>query len=45
LKSIKWPNGEKLAEGIKKLFAREPEREWRNHIEAVASRIKDEGEP
>ena len=45
LKAIKRPSGEKLAKGIKELFAREPEREWRNHIEAVASRIKDEGTP
>jgi DNA topoisomerase 6 subunit A-like protein len=33
---IKLPNGAKLAREIAKLFKRQPDLEWRDHIEAVA---------
>ena len=33
---IEKPNGEALADGIKDLFEQEPDREWRDHIEAEA---------
>ena len=33
---IKTPDGAKLARDIAKLFKREPDAEWRDHIEAVA---------
>ena len=31
------PGGTTLAEGAKKLFKRQPDRSWRDHIEAVAT--------
>jgi hypothetical protein len=34
--SIKTPKATTLAKDIRKLFKREPDREWRDHIEAVA---------
>ena len=34
--TIEKPNGEALADGIKDLFEQEPDREWRDHIEAEA---------
>ena len=33
---IKTPDGAKLARDIAKLFKRQPDAEWRDHIEAVA---------
>jgi len=33
---IKVPNGRKLARDIAKMFERQPDQEWRAHIEAVA---------
>jgi hypothetical protein len=33
---IEKPDSATLAEGIRCLFQQEPEREWRDHIEAVA---------
>jgi hypothetical protein len=35
--TIEKPTGEVLAKGIGQLFARERDRDWRDHIEAVAS--------
>ena len=35
--AIKKPSGATLAKGIKRLFKREPDREWRDHIEAIAA--------
>ena len=35
--AIKRPTGNNLTRGIKSLFKHEPEREWRDHIEAVAA--------
>jgi hypothetical protein len=35
--AIKKPTGAALAEGVKQLFEREPDREWRDHIEAEAT--------
>jgi hypothetical protein len=44
LKTIKCPNGAALVKGIKDMFKRSPEREWRNHIETVvAERTKKHG--
>jgi hypothetical protein len=37
LDAIKRPSGEILTEGIKRLFDDAPEREWRDHVEAVAT--------
>ena len=34
--AIKTPDGAKLARDIARLFKRQPDREWRDHIEAVA---------
>jgi hypothetical protein len=34
--AIKKPAAAALVKGIKQLFQREPDREWRDHIEAVA---------
>ena len=36
--AIEKPNGEALAEGIEDLFEKEPDREWRDHIEAEAKK-------
>ena len=38
LRKIKRPIGGTLIKGIRDLFKREPQREWRAHIEAVAVR-------
>jgi hypothetical protein len=35
--AIEMPTAAALAEGIRELFAREPDREWRAHIEVVAN--------
>jgi len=40
--AIRKPNAATLANGIKKLFEREPEREWRDHIETVAEKLVEE---
>jgi hypothetical protein len=39
LAAIKRPSDAKLTEGIADLFARDPEREWRDHVEAVANKL------
>jgi len=36
--AIEKPNGEALAEGIEDLFEKEPDREWRDHIEVEANK-------
>ena len=36
--AIEKPNGEALEEGIEHLFEKEPDREWRDHIEAEAKK-------
>ena len=41
--AIKTPKGATLAKDIRGLFKREPEREWRDHIEAVAKAKTAEG--
>ena len=38
--AIKKPKGTTLAKDIKQLFKREPDREWRDHIEAVANAVR-----
>jgi hypothetical protein len=40
--AIRKPSAATLANGIKKLFEREPEREWRDHIETVAEKLVEE---
>jgi hypothetical protein len=41
--AIEKPTAAALAEGIRELFEREPDREWRDHIEAVANlKIEDD---
>ena len=35
--AIKKPTAAALAKGIKQLFEQEPDREWRDHIEAIAA--------
>jgi hypothetical protein len=41
LSKMKRPSGTALVDGIKNLFERKPEREWRNHVQAeVAKRTK-----
>jgi hypothetical protein len=32
------PNAAALVKGIKQLFKQEPDREWRDHIEAIAKK-------
>jgi hypothetical protein len=39
LKSTKRPSGDALINGIRKLFKRAPEKEWRAHVEAVVAKI------
>jgi hypothetical protein len=39
LAAIERPSDAKLTEGIEDLFARDPEREWRDHVEAVANTL------
>jgi hypothetical protein len=41
LKVIKRPTAATLAKGIAELFERERDREWRDHIEAVADRASE----
>jgi hypothetical protein len=36
---IERPTNVALAEGIEELFARDPEREWRDHVESVANEL------
>jgi hypothetical protein len=38
---IKPPKAARLTKDIKQLFKREPDREWRDHIEAVATILKN----
>jgi hypothetical protein len=35
---VKKPAAAVIAKGVKQLFKREPEREWRDHIEAIAKK-------
>ena len=35
--AIKKPSAAALAKGIKQLFKRKPDREWRDHIETIAA--------
>jgi hypothetical protein len=45
LAKIERPSGAELADGINKLFSDHPEREWRDHINAVVSkRTRERGE-
>src|SRR5262249_5188500 len=39
LAAIKRPSGELLTTGIEKLFSRNPDREWREHIERVVAKL------
>ena len=44
--AIAKPNAATLERGIKESFETEPEREWRNHVEAVAAKLAEpEGGP
>jgi hypothetical protein len=38
--AITKPDGDALADGIKRLFQAEPDREWRDHIEEVVADLK-----
>ena len=38
--AIKTPEAATLARDIRRLFKREPEREWRDHIDAVVANLK-----
>ena len=40
LAAIKRPSSAKLVKAIKVLFKREPKREWRDHVKAVAASLK-----
>jgi hypothetical protein len=39
--AIETRDGDTLAKGIEDLFEQEPDREWRDHIEAVAKKCTD----
>jgi Topoisomerase 6 subunit A/Spo11, Toprim domain len=39
LRKIKRPSGTALANGIKRMFERAPEKEWRDHIDAVVAKV------
>lgn len=39
--AIKTPKGTTLAKDIRQMFKREPEREWRDQIEATATNLKN----
>ena len=39
LRAIKRPSGAVLTSGMRRLFERTPESEWRAHVEAVAARL------
>jgi Topoisomerase 6 subunit A/Spo11, Toprim domain len=39
--AIEKPGASALERGIKELFERQPDREWRNHIEAVAAKLAE----
>jgi hypothetical protein len=38
------PSAAVLAEGIRRLFRQQPDREWRDHVEAIASEMARESE-
>jgi len=38
--AIEKPDGSSLAQGIRELFEHEPDREWRDHVEAVAEQLR-----
>jgi hypothetical protein len=40
LTEIKTPGASTLERGVRQMFKREPEREWRNHIDAVVANLK-----
>jgi hypothetical protein len=40
--AIEKPSPAVLAEGIRRLFRQEPDREWRDHVEAIARDIAEE---
>jgi hypothetical protein len=42
--AIKTPSADALVRGIKKMFKSEPDREWRDHIEARATEIIEIGD-
>ena len=35
----KKPGGAELAKGVERLFKREQDRQWRDHVDAVASKL------
>jgi hypothetical protein len=37
--AIEKPGAIALERGIREIFDREPDRDWRNHIEAVAAKL------
>ena len=41
--AIQKPTAAVIAKGVEQLFAREPDRDWRDHIEAVASLVGGDG--
>ena len=43
LRKFKRPSGTALTNGIRQLFKRSPEKEWRDHVEAVVSKTAGRG--
>jgi hypothetical protein len=43
LRKIKRPTGTALTNGIRQLFKRAPEKEWRDHVEAVVAKMAGRG--
>ena len=43
LRKIKRPSGSALVTGIRRMFDRSPEKEWRSHIEAVVAKATSGG--
>jgi hypothetical protein len=43
LRKIKRPSGTALTNGIGQLFKRSPEKEWRDHVEAVFAKMVGRG--
>ena len=43
LRKIKRPSGIALTNGIRQLFKRSPEKEWRDHVEAVVAKMAGRG--
>jgi hypothetical protein len=44
LSAIERPSGVALVKGVKGLFGRKPEQEWRDYVEAVAAAAAEEVE-